>query len=433
MTKSSDTSAQEQAPFSVSQAMNLAQRALESVTVRIVGEVSEVSVKSGYKAAYFTIKDSAAALPCMMWNNRYRVSGVQLEVGQLVEVTGRFTLYAAKGRMNFDVQQLALSGEGELRLKVANIAKRLQAEGLTAPERKRAIPAMPERIGLVTSPRGAAVHDVLRTLRNRFPIAQVFLAGVIVEGATAAAEIAAGIECVAAAGSQVVLIVRGGGSFENLMPFNDEKLARCIAACPVPVVTGIGHEVDTTIADMVADLRSSTPTAAAQAVSPSPKALAEFMSSRERALSQAASLSVERLQTRLAAYASRAVFEDPTTLFRADGQALDLAAERLERALPHIMERHHGSLAMYGTSLVREGNRMTERFSHDLASRASRLNDLSPLGTLARGYSITRTAEGQIVKRVAQAPVGASVQVSVEDGTLYCTVDSSTKRQEGNR
>ena len=170
------------AALSVSAAMALAKRSLESVTVRMLGEVSEVSIKAGYKAAYFTVKDSSASLPCMMWNNRYRASGVQLTVGQMVELEGRFTLYAAKGRMNFDVFSLRLAGEGNLRMQVAQLAQKLQAEGLMAPERKRPVPKYPESIGLVTSPRGAAVHDVLRTLRRRFPLATIMLAGVPVEG-----------------------------------------------------------------------------------------------------------------------------------------------------------------------------------------------------------------------------------------------------------
>ena len=260
--------AQESQALTVSAAMALAKGALEGIVITIIGEVSEVSIKPGYKAAYFTVKDSSAALPCMMWNNRYKQAGFDLAVGQLVELTGRFTLYAAKGRMNFDVFTVSLSGEGRLRMQVAAIAKKLASEGLTSPERKRPIPKFPERIGLVTSPRSAVVHDVLRTMRRRFPVAEVVLAGVPVEGVNAAAGIIEGLRCVVSSGVEVVLVVRGGGSFEDLMPFNDEALARAIAACPVPVVTGIGHEVDTSIADMVSDMRASTPTAAAEAVSP---------------------------------------------------------------------------------------------------------------------------------------------------------------------
>ena len=199
--------------LSVSAAMALAKGALEGVTVRLVGEVSEVSNKPGYKAVYFTVKDKSAALPCMMWNNRYQAAGVSLSVGMLVELTGRFTLYAPKGRMNFDVFSVALAGEGNLRLQVANLASKLQAEGLMDAARKRALPQLPASIGLVTSPRGAAVHDVLRTLRRRFPLARVLVAGVPVEGAGAPAGIVEGMRSVCAAGAEVVLVVRGGGSF----------------------------------------------------------------------------------------------------------------------------------------------------------------------------------------------------------------------------
>ena len=417
--------------LTVSAAMTLAQHALEAVTVRIIGEVSEVSVKPGYKAAYFTVKDAQAALPCMMWNNRYRASGVQLAVGQLVEITGRFTLYAAKGRMNFDVFSLAMAGEGDLRLKVANIAKKLAAEGLTAPERKRRIPEMPERIGLVTSPRSAAVHDVLRTLRRRFPMARVLLAGVPVEGAQAAAQVAQGVRCVADAGAQVVLIVRGGGSFEDLMPFNDEALARTIAACPVPTVTGIGHEVDTTIADMVSDLRASTPTAAAEAVSPAPEALEALFSSRASAMASAVQQTLFRSATRIDRIAERPMFTDPLLLFASDAQALDGATDRMMRALPLVLERAEANRDARASRLVSAGAHLTERFDSALATSAARLHDWSPLKTLARGYAIARDNNGAVVRSVDAVGVGENLHVRVYDGTYECRVVDAARDAQG--
>ena len=260
--------------------MALAKAQLEQCgTVTIVGEVSEVSIKAGYKAVYFTVKDDRSSLPCMMWMNRYHATGIVLNVGSLVEMTGRFTLYAAKGRMNFDAFTLRLAGEGNLRLQVANLARKLEAEGLMSAERKRPIPKYPEAIGLVTSPRGAAVHDVLRTLRRRYPAATVRLAGVPVEGRDAPQLSSPGPGCRRPSDAEVMLLVRGGGSFEDLMTFNDEMLARAVAACPVPVVTGIGHEPDTSIADMVADFRASTPTAA-----PKPFPRARRTSSRDSSM-----------------------------------------------------------------------------------------------------------------------------------------------------
>ena len=283
--------------LSVSAAMALAKTSLEQLVVTMVGEVSEVSDKAGYKAVYFTVKDDRSSLPCMMWMNRYHATGVTLNVGALVELTGRFTLYAAKGRMNFDVFSLRLAGEGNLRMQVAQLAQKLQAEGLMAPERKRPIPKYPETIGLVTSPRGAAVHDVLRTLRRRFPLATIRLAGVPVEGRDAPIHLRHALESVAQSGVEVVLLVRGGGSFEDLMPFNDEGLARAIASCPVPVVTGIGHEPDTSIADMVADLRASTPTAAAEAVSARKENLDQGFSNAAVRLERGVKRTIEGLST----------------------------------------------------------------------------------------------------------------------------------------
>lgn len=294
------TTEEEAAPaLSVSAAMGLAKNALEEVVVRLVGEVSEVNDKPGYKAVYFTVKDEKASLPCMMWMNRYQASGVALSVGALVELTGRFSLYAAKGRMNFDVFSVSLAGEGQLRLQVANLARELEAMGLMDPARKRPLPAYPETIGLVTSPRGAAVHDVLRTLRRRYPLARILFAGVPVEGPGAADGLVDGLAKVVFAGAEVVLLVRGGGSFEDLMPFNDRRLARTIAACPVPVVTGIGHEPDTSIADMVADVRASTPTAAAEAVAPAQSEIAARLQGLGAAMGHAESRRLDALSIKM--------------------------------------------------------------------------------------------------------------------------------------
>ena len=414
--------AQSDAPLSVSQAMNMAQHALESVAVRLVGEVSEVNVKSGYKAAYFTVKDTAASLPCMMWNNRYRASGVQLTVGQKVELEGRFTLYAAKGRMNFEVFSITLAGEGNLRLKVANIAKKLQAEGLTDPARKRPLPLYPEKIGLVTSPRSAAVHDVLRTLRRRFPIATIYLAGVPVEGVQAPAGIIEGLHCVVNAGSQVVLIVRGGGSFEDMMPFNDENLARAIAACPVPVVTGIGHEVDTAIADMVSDYRASTPTAAAEAVSPSRESLDVQFQSQADALATGMRRVIAAQKAFIERASDRPAFRDPAFLFSSEAQALDASMERLNRAVPAVLEKNATSVATARQRLVSVGPHITERSQAELARSAARLEDLSPIKTLARGYSVTRDDSGKIISSIEQTKIGQRVIVSLADGRLDCKV-----------
>ncbi len=414
-------------PLSVSAALALAKRSLESFTVKLIGEVSEVSNKPGYKAVYFSVKDSGASMPCMMWLNRYKAAGVELRVGMLVELTGRFTLYAPKGRMNFDVFGLSIAGEGNLRLQVANLAKRLEAEGLMRSERKKQIPRLPEKVGLVTSPRGAAVHDVLRTLRRRFPLATVLLAGVAVEGESAPLGLIAGLEAVRDAGAEVVLLVRGGGSFEDLMPFNDEGLARAIATLGVPVVTGIGHEPDTSIADMVADARASTPTAAAEAVSPSLEGLESELGVRGAALSGALSRRIERAFSVVERIAERPVFADPNMLFAVEAQSLDLFEDRLQRAIPLNLERDRVKLRHLEDQVRSVGATLLPRFENQLAMGASRLHDLSPLTILSRGYAIAKDEEGSIVKSVDGIEANEAVCVEVADGRLDCTVNAVHK------
>lgn len=461
------------AALSVSQAVGLAKGTLETLTVRLVGEVSEVKVKAGYKAAYFTVKDAGSSLSCMMWLNRYRACEVELKVGMMVELRGRFTVYAARGTMNFDVFSMSLVGDGYLREQVAKLAEKLRREGLMDPARKRAIPQFPEHIGIVTSSRGDAVYDFLRTLRERYPLARVSVAGVLVEGVTAPAEMIAGLRACANAGCELVLLGRGGGSYESLMPFNDENLARAIAAMPVPVITGIGHEPDTTIADMVADKRAATPTFAVMAASPDSPQVSLMLMKRASAMSTSMSLLIQRESARLDARANRPALSDPYSMFMADSLTLDLLQDKLARSLPARLEQGALRLETYQTRLARalpaamqqdtvhlaalqermnraaafcmERNgrrvqsaherlmqrqpRALEAFEHAFALRAGRLHDLSPLAVLSRGYAVAQDASGHVVKSVASAPAGSNINVALADGTLHCTVNSSTPTQ----
>jgi exodeoxyribonuclease VII large subunit len=411
-------------PLTVSQAAALAKAALEACTVTLVGEVSEVSNKPGYKAVYFTVKDTGASMPCMMWMNRFKSTGVDLRVGSLVQLTGRFTLYAPKGRMNFDVFSLSLAGEGDLRQRVADLARKLQGEGLMDPSRKQLLPRFPQVIGLVTSPRGAAVHDVLRTLRRRYPAARVVLAGVPVEGTSAPAALTDALRAVCEAGAQEVLLVRGGGSFEDLMPFNDESLARAVASSPVPVITGIGHEPDTSIVDMVADLRASTPTAAAEAAAPDMREMhAELRTYAER-MDRAASRSLERRTMLLDRLGERPLFQDPHTLLAADAQMLDMAGDRLQRAIPGGLARDEAALDSLRVRLVQRGHGFIDPFETAMRMDASRLNDLSPLAVLGRGFALAKDENGSILRSVDEASVGKALDVVLADGSLACRVEA---------
>jgi exodeoxyribonuclease VII large subunit len=409
--------------LSVSQALALAKDSLEQISATIVGEVSELSDKPGYKAVYFTLTDEAAALSCLMWRNNYQRTGVELRQGMLVEVSGVFSVYAAKGRMNFDVKALRLAGEGELRLKVAALARKLEAQGLMDPLRKRPLPLFPAKVALVTSPRGKAVHDVLRTLRRRYPLAEVLIAGVPVEGNGAAASIIEGLTVAQASGAEVILLVRGGGSYEDLMPFNDEALAQAIAASTLPVVTGIGHEPDNSIADMVADFRASTPTAAAERIVPNQEDLASTLTHRESSLRRSLTMILTQARTTLAWLCGRTLFTDPSVLLRDYELALDGSTERLRQSLPRkllrdsqLVDTMRARLALLGSNLLRSPTAAFEL-------NAARLDGLSPLAVLARGYSIAYDGRGHVIDSVDAVDLHQQLRVRLADGSLICAVE----------
>ena len=460
--------------LSVSQAVTIAKSILSEHTFKIVGEVSELSNKPGYKAVYFTIKDEKASLPCLMWKNRYQAAGVKLTLGARVEITGRFSIYAPKGRMNFDVSHLSLAGEGDLRQKVAQLANKLRNEGLMEQSRKRPLVQFPEKIGVVTSPRGAAVYDVLRTLRRRCPDVEILFAGVLVEGKKAHLDIISAIQCVVEAGAQEVLLVRGGGSFEDLMPFNEEELAYAVASCPVPVITGIGHEPDTSIADMVADLRCSTPTAAAEAVRQHKDEIIELLDSLASRMTGSLLHRISRSQALLDSYASRPLFKDSNSLFATDIQSLDMAHLRLSsvgdsltkeafntlealekslnRAIPNGVVRNKEMLGRMclrlmscGSSMLQPsvqslkqkdlnlsqiGSHLMHRFQSQAAVLTARLNDLSPLKTLERGWSIVKDENNEIVNSVQQIQPEEQIYITMTDGTLSCHVDEKSIYEE---
>lgn len=343
--------------LSVTAALAVTKKQLETIRLTIIGEISEISDKPGYKAIYFTISDESSALPCLIWRNVFERQGVgQLQRGMLVEITGRFSLYAAKGRMSFDVHGITLAGEGRLRLRVAELAKKLQAQGLMDAAHKLPIPAIPEQIALVTSPRGKAVHDVIRTLRRRFPLAEVLLFGVAVEGQQAAQEIIHGLQAAQQSQASVILLVRGGGSYEDLMPFNDEDLAIQIANSRIPVITGIGHEPDNSIADMVAAFRASTPTAAAERAVPDINELAVQLSASQTAINRNLGNQLATRQLWLNGIIRMPLFNSSQALTQMHTQSLEQTWIRLQNAIPNALAQTRAIVDNAGKRLPVIGN-----------------------------------------------------------------------------
>jgi exodeoxyribonuclease VII large subunit len=441
-----------QGPLSVSAALDRAKHALEGITLSIIGELSDISDNPRYKAVYFTLADKGAALPCLMWRSAFDRLGIVLKSGMEVEVRGRFSLYSAKGRMQFEVRQLSVAGEGQLRAQVAALAARLRSQGLMEPARKLPLPALPETIALITSPQGKAVHDVLRTLRRRFPLARVLFFGVKVEGRDAPEHIIQALRAAEASEAAVILLVRGGGSYEDLMPFNDEALALALAASQKPVITGIGHEPDTSIADMVASLRASTPTAAAEAAAPDQQELEAALRAKQDAFALAMARQLERSAHALEGLQRSAVFMQDRFLTAERALNLEQTALRLDVALPTglaaarqsleaseqrlgvsaavLVSRQAYVLQHLTQSLRSVGTTATASSYTTLAAAAASLEGLSPLAVLSRGYALGYDEQDRIVRSVDQVEPGHCLRVRLSDGSIRASVVSTEKQEK---
>jgi len=433
------------AALSVSEALACAKGALEALPLVVEGEVSQFKDSPAYKAVYFPVADAGGVMDCMMWRNRYTASGVELRPGAKVRMTGRFSVYPAKGRMQFEVLKLEHAGAGDLRERVARLARKLDAEGLMDPARKLPVPAFCQRVVVITSPHGKVKDDVARTLRRRNPLVELQYCAVTVEGASAASLMTEALRVAEAARPDAILLVRGGGSYEDLMPFNDEGLARAVAACHVPAVTGIGHEPDTTICDMVSDRRASTPTAAAESVAPSVEELEGFLGKAALRLRNALGREVAARARTLDVLAARPALADPRrTLVEQRAQQLDFAHDRLVAALPQTVLARSSAvdaaaarLSLAGSRLVPERavrltalaarlkglpTAMLEGPKRGLAVAAGRLEALSPLAVIARGYAMVSDGEGGVVSSVGSVGEGDRLAVRVADGSIDCTV-----------
>ena len=415
----------ETSALSVTGALGVAKARLESASIRVVGEVTDPSNPNQYKAVYFSLRDSQSTLPCMMWRGEFERVGIPLRAGMRIEVEGFFTVYEAKGRLQFKVRSFTLECEGRLRIEIAQRAERLRAEGLMDAARKRTVPTRAERIALVTSGSGKAVHDVLRTLSRRFPVAEVLFFGTQVEGERAPESIVDALRQADGAGADVILLVRGGGSYEDLLPFSSEEVARAVAGTRTPIVTGIGHEPDTSIADMVADRAASTPTAAAESVVPSMDQVASVLARDARALASALerrlTVDVQRMQSVM----SRRVLTDPNYVNAQRALTVDELHRRLAQAIPRGMEANRTKLSTAAVSMQVVAARLLDRPRTAVRHSAERLDDLSPLRVLGRGYSATFSADsGSVVSSVQQVSEGSSIVVRLADGQMGCTVDS---------
>lgn len=372
--------------------------ALRDVWVR--GELSNFKLHtSGH--AYFTLKDERAAIRCVMWQERVLELRFRPQNGLEVLVRGYVDVFERDGQYQLYVQEMEPAGLGGLHLALEQLKARLAAEGLFDPARKRPLPVLPRRIALVTSPTGAALRDMIRVARRRFPNVHLVVIPVLVQGPEAPADIVRGLRIAGGIGADVVIVGRGGGSLEELWAFNEEAVARAIRACPVPVVSAVGHETDFTIADLAADVRAPTPSAAAEMVVPERSALDRALAVAVARARRAMAARLRRERQRLDILRSRRVLEHPRSLLDGPRQRLDLQVSRLAAALRAGLAARRGAWR----------------------AAAGRLDALSPLATLRRGFAICRREDGTVVRRAEQVTVGEGVEVLLAEGSLGCRVE----------
>jgi exodeoxyribonuclease VII large subunit len=369
--------------------------------VWVTGEVSNFSrPASGH--VYFTLKDSSASLRCVMWRNAVIRQSFTPHDGDAIDVHGAISVYEAGGQYQLYADVFRQAGEGALYAEFLRLKALLEAEGLFAPERKRPIPLKPRRIGIITSPTGAALQDMLNTLRRRYPLVEVVLAPTPVQGDEAPPGIIAALrEVVRLANPDVIILARGGGSIEDLWAFNDERVVRAIAASPVPVITGIGHETDFTIADFVADLRAPTPTAAAELATPNQADLRLDLADLNDRCNRLLLGITSELRWAFKELQNQLERNSPLVQIQSDSQRMDELDHRLIASTSHLLQLARIHL----TGLVQH------------------LSALNPMAVLDRGYAIVTNQAGDTIARVGQVITGEALNVQVSDGDFDVHVD----------
>lgn len=416
--------------------------------VLVQGEISNCRpATSGH--IYFTLKDERAQVRCVFFKQQQRGMKFRPEDGLKVTVRGSVSVYEARGEYQIYVESLEPQGRGALQVAFEQLKKRLEAEGLFDPAQKKPLPLLPSRIGLITSPTGAAVRDVVRILRRRFPNVHLTLYPVRVQGEGAAEEMVRALAYFNRKRSaDVILLVRGGGSIEDLWAFNEEKLARAIAACLIPVISGVGHETDFTIADFVADVRASTPSAAAELVVQTRREFDKHVADLRDSLESLVRYRLLELSRRVHELAGRRGFRRPLDLLRQRRQRADELTSRLALGLRARMELSRKRLTTAHLRIARFDFRakvaalrlLLAKRAHDLSARAERmlrmkrdqwqrlslqLQERSPLKVLERGYAIATDAAGVVVRDANQVAVGDEVRIRLHHGRL--TTEVKTK------
>jgi len=396
------------APLSVGQLNAWVKRAIdESVPMFwLAAEIGNLN-QSASGHVYLTLKDATSQVSAVLWRSTFERLGMDLREGMAVLVQGRIDVYGPRGTYQIIINRMEQQGLGALQAAFRRLHAKLEQEGLFAAERKKPLPEFPTRIGFVTSPSGAAIHDFTQVLKRRWPGASVLIIPSRVQGEGAAKEIAEGIRVAAQIRPtlDVLVVGRGGGSLEDLWCFNEEVVVRAIVACPLPTISAVGHEIDVTLSDLAADVRALTPSEAAERVAPSRDEIVDVLSGIRQRIDTLMMHRISQAEMRLRSVISRPVLASPERSLETPMQRLD----DLHEALDHAMD----------ASIQTRAERL-ERLS-------GVLDAISPLKTLARGYSVTMDATtGAVISSVKQLRLGQEIQTILNDGKVVSTIKSKT-------
>lgn len=438
-------SAQNRSVLSVSDLNREVKQLLESSVplLWVGGEISNFAAPSSGHW-YFTLKDARAQVRCAMFRGRNRSVAFRPQNGREVLIRARVSLYEGRGEFQLIVEHMEEAGFGALMRQLEQLKARLQAEGLFDPARKKPLPFLPARIGIITSPTGAAVRDMIQVLGRRYPAAEIGLWPVQVQGQGAAQQIADAIEKAGRSGRHDLLIVgRGGGSLEDLWPFNEEVVARALAASPIPTISAVGHETDTTLADLAADMRAPTPSAAAEIASRNAAELQQTLGTLRQRLARAAQLQLRHLRQQVQLTGNR--LRHPREQLQNRAQRLDHLELRLHsagrehvavrrRALDAVLRAFAHShperglregeerLASGARKLQRAVQSLLRQRGEQLEHRMQLLNNVSPLAVLQRGYAIVQDEKGEVLKTTAGLQPEQPLRVRLAEGSLTATV-----------
>jgi exodeoxyribonuclease VII large subunit len=419
----------------------------------VKGEISNITIhRSGH--LYFTLKDEQARISAVMFNSSYKNIDFKPEEGMKVLIQGSIAIFEKTGSYQLYVRSMEQDGKGNLFLAYQKIKDKLEKEGLFDSDKKKEIPKFPRNIGVITSPTGAAIQDILTTLKRRYPIAKVTIFPAIVQGENATKSIVKSLKNADGRSDlDVIILGRGGGSIEELWAFNEEVVARAIYTCKIPIISAVGHETDFTIADFVADLRAPTPTGAAEIATPNINDIISFIHSSDMRLTHAINRYIKINTEKLERVKSSYIFQNPQRLYEQKILSLDILNEKLMDRFNLIVERKNndylkilqglkkqrliellGSEKSKHQTLIDRQNRAIDKVVKikglSFQNLIGKLDALSPIKVMERGYGIIASENGEVITTINKIQIGESINLTMNDGSVDCTVKNILKKGE---